>query len=192
MPRLPGIEQPNGPNELAPAVAFKKWARDLKSRCCASAILALGLLSAFRACAAEGDLERGFAKDVRPFLESYCISCHDQETRKAQLDLSSFGAVDDVVKDCARWELVLERLRNGEMPPKKAREQPPAEARKTIVAWIESFREREAQRTAGDPGPVPARRLSNSEYDSTIRDVTGVDIRPTRAFPVDPANQAGF
>ena len=53
------------------------------------------------------------------------------------------------------------------------------------------LRERQARLTAGDPGPVLARRLSNSEYDYTIRDLTGVDIRPTRAFPVDPANQAG-
>ena len=37
-----------------------------------------------------------------------------------------------------------------------------------------------------------ARRLSNAEYDHTVRDLTGVDIRPTREFPVDPANEAGF
>src|SRR5262249_14884045 len=36
------------------------------------------------------------------------------------------------------------------------------------------------------------RRLSNAEFDYTIRDLTGVDIRPTREFPVDPANEAGF
>ena len=32
----------------------------------------------------------------------------------------------------------------------------------------------------------------NAEYDYTIRDLTGVDMKPTREFPVDPANQAGF
>ena len=42
------------------------------------------------------------------------------------------------------------------------------------------------------PGVVLARRLSNAEYNYTIRDLTGVDIRPTREFPVDPANPAGF
>src|SRR6185503_110767 len=41
-------------------------------------------------------------------------------------------------------------------------------------------------------GIVLARRLSNAEFDYTIRDLTGVDIRPTREFPVDPANEAGF
>src|SRR5207248_7343685 len=27
---------------------------------------------------------------------------------------------------------------------------------------------------------------------NTIRDLTGVDLRPTREFPVDPANEEGF
>src|SRR5438045_4284178 len=78
------------------------------------------------------------------------------------------------------------------MPPKQAKSQPPPGARKKVVAWITDFRERQAQRTAGDPGPVLARRLSNAEYDYTIRDLTGIDIRPTQEFPVDPANEAGF
>ena len=50
----------------------------------------------------------------------------------------------------------------------------------------------EARKNAGDPGPVLARRLSNAEYNNTIRDLTGVDIRPAREFPVDPANTDGF
>jgi len=39
---------------------------------------------------------------------------------------------------------------------------------------------------------VLARRLSNAEYNYTVRDLTGVDLQPTREFPVDPTNQAGF
>src|SRR6185437_998604 len=35
-------------------------------------------------------------------------------------------------------------------------------------------------------------RLSNAEYNYTIRDLTGVDMRPTREFPIDPSNPAGF
>ena len=61
-----------------------------------------------------------------------------------------------------------------------------------MVEWIAAVLDREAQRNAGDPGPVLARRLSNAELDYTIRDLTGVDIRPTKEFPVDPANEAGF
>ena len=48
------------------------------------------------------------------------------------------------------------------------------------------------KKTAGDPGVVLARRLSNAEYDNTIRDLTGQNMQVAREFPVDPANQAGF
>jgi hypothetical protein len=141
---------------------------------------------------AADELEPRFATEVRPFVENYCVDCHDAETKKAELDLSAFTSVDAVVRAPAHWELVLERLRQGDMPPKKAKAQPSTEARRKVVAWIETLREREAQKHAGDPGPVLPRRLSNAEYNYTIRDLTGMDLRPTRAFPVDPANQAGF
>ena len=61
-----------------------------------------------------------------------------------------------------------------------------------MIDWIQAVRMNEARKNAGDPGPVLARRLSNAEYNYTIRDLTGVDMRPTREFPVDPANTAGF
>src|SRR5262249_53436169 len=66
------------------------------------------------------------------------------------------------------------------------------ELRQRVIDWIQAMRKHEAQRNAGDPGQVLARRLSNAEYDYTIRDLTGVDIRPAKEFPVDPANEAGF
>ena len=78
------------------------------------------------------------------------------------------------------------------MPPEEAPRQPTPHERRAVVEWIAAVRDREARRNAGDPGPVLARRLSNAEFDYTIRDLTGVDIRPTREFPVDPANEAGF
>ena len=77
------------------------------------------------------------------------------------------------------------------MPP-KAVKQPPPETRQAVIDWVRAMRTSEAQKNAGDPGVVLARRLSNAEYNYTIRDLTGVDIRPTREFPVDPANTAGF
>ena len=70
--------------------------------------------------------------------------------------------------------------------------QPKPEERAAAVAWIREVLDQEALRNAGDPGTVLARRLSNAEFDHTIRDLTGVDIRPAREFPVDPANEAGF
>jgi hypothetical protein len=137
-------------------------------------------------------LERQFAQTVQPFVKSYCVSCHAGPKPKAQLDLTRFSSLEDVVREHPRWGQVLDQVTSGEMPPDKAKHQPTADERKAIVAWIESMRRYEGQKNAGDPGVVLARRLSNAEYDNTIRDLTGVDIRPTKEFPVDPANEAGF
>src|SRR5438270_4362745 len=77
------------------------------------------------------------------------------------------------------------------MPPKD-KPQPTAEGRKLLVSWIRGFLDAEARARAGDPGEVPLRRLSNAEYNATIRDLTGVDLQPTREFPADGAAGEGF
>jgi hypothetical protein len=133
-----------------------------------------------------------FRDMVRPFLTTYCLDCHSGKKPKAELNLGAYGTFQSVTQDLEQWEVVLEQLETKTMPPAEAKRQPPPEARRNMIAWIRAVRQREAERGAGDPGPVAARRLSNAEYDNTIRDLTGIDIRPTREFPVDPANAAGF
>jgi hypothetical protein len=140
----------------------------------------------------DGPIERRFEEEVQPFLRSYCLACHGEKKQEAKLDLSGFSSLAVVVKNHRTWDLILERLEADEMPPGKATRHPKSEERKTVVAWIRALLADQARKNAGDPGPVLARRLSNAEYDYTIRDLTGVDLRPTREFPVDPANEAGF
>ncbi|HZS05667.1 MAG TPA: DUF1592 domain-containing protein [Blastocatellia bacterium] len=138
-----------------------------------------------------GSLDRAFSRDVRPFLDKYCVSCHG-ESKLAGLDLRPYSNTASVVKDFPHWQLVLDKLSAGQMPPPQAKEQPGADERRLVIAWIQAVRREEARRNAGDPGLVLARRLSNAEYNNSIRDLTGVDLRPAREFPVDPTNQAGF
>jgi len=136
-------------------------------------------------------LNRRFTTDVRPFLKSYCLDCHGTALQEAKLDLSSYSTLKSVTDAHQTWEIVLERLAAKEMPPENST-QPGEQQRDAVIDWIRSARKFEATRNAGDPGPVLVRRLSNSEYNYSIRDLTGSDIRPTQTFPVDPANEAGF
>ena len=136
-------------------------------------------------------LEGQFARTVRPFVATYCITCHGGQRPAAQMDLSAFTTMAALIQDGHRWSQILQRLEAKEMPPQAAR-QPMPEERRAAVDWFQAVREQEMRRNAGDPGVVLARRLSSAEYNYTIRDLTGVDIRPAREFPVDPANTAGF
>ena len=93
------------------------------------------------------------------------------------MDLSVYQTMA-LLQDGRRWSQLLERLEAEEMPPMEAKRHPSAEERRGAIEWFHAVREQEIQRNAGDPGIVLARRLSNVEYNYTIRDLTGVDIRP--------------
>jgi hypothetical protein len=136
-------------------------------------------------------LEREFAATVRPFVREYCADCHSGPQPEAQLDLTSFAKLSSVLEDFPHWTLLMERLKDQEMPPIEER-QPPDDLRRKVIQWVKAVRANELRKHAGDPGLVLARRLSNSEYNYTIRDLTGVNLEPTKEFPVDPANQSGF
>jgi mono/diheme cytochrome c family protein len=156
-------------------------------------LLTLGCIAApMNAAAPAGsEVERGFTQTVQPFLNTYCTSCHGGAKPAAQFDLRQYSTAASVVQDFSRWNRVLARLTAREMPPKST-SQPSDQARQQVVDWIRATWAAEARDHDGDPGVVLARRLSNVEYNYTIRDLTGIDMRPAREFPVDPANQAGF
>lgn len=163
----------------------------MTARILVAALFCSVLAQAQQKAASDAELERGFQKDVKPVVTQFCYPCHSGANPAGGFNLKSYGGLTDVVPDLQRWTGVAGRLKANEMPP-KGMPQPAADARTRVIEWIETLRWSEARKDAGDPGPVLVRRLSNAEYNYTIRDLTGVDLRPTREFPVDPANTAGF
>jgi hypothetical protein len=157
-----------------------------------------GLVAVLLALPAVADESASFApladeygRDVRPLVKQFCLKCHSTDQQQGELDLERFAALADVRKSPRTWIKVVEQLDNGEMPPKDA-DQPTAAQRKSLRDWARKYLDAEARASAGDPGRVILRRLSNVEYDLTIRDLTGVDLRPTKEFPGDGAAGEGF
>ncbi len=136
-------------------------------------------------------LERRFQADIRPVLKSHCLACHATDKPEGELDLEQFAALGDVRKHPRVWIKVVEMLDLGEMPPKDADQLSPGQ-QKSLRQWIDDYLKAEARANAGDPGPVPLRRLNNAEYTYTIRDLTGAHLHPAREFPVDGAGGEGF
>lgn len=138
-------------------------------------------------------IELEYAATARPLLKQFCLDCHSTEKQEGELDLQRFQQPADARRGTRTWLKVAEMLDNGEMPPKDAKRQPTAEERRHLRGWIDRFLHAEALATAGDPGPVVLRRLSNAEYTYTIRDLTGVNsLDPAREFPADGAAGEGF
>jgi hypothetical protein len=132
-----------------------------------------------------------FQEKLEPFAKKYCHACHNKKVHRGELDLTRFARDGDVTADFRRWNNVIEFVRKGEMPPRD-KLQPTLEERNAFVGAIEAILLVEARKHAGDPGAVLPRRLSVTEYDLSIRDLTGVPIRATAEFPVDPAGGEGF
>jgi len=156
-------------------------------RCCFGAIVVLGLAQLATAADAAADYEQR----IRPLLKTYCFACHSTKTKKGGLNLERFSTLQQVRADVEPWQSMLEMLESNEMPP-KGKPRPRAEERRQLISWNRDMLQREAQERAGDPGPVMVRRLNNAEYRYTIRDLTGVDLRPARQFPADGAAGEGF
>lgn len=125
-----------------------------------------------------------FDETVQPFLGKNCTGCHNAKLRTADLDLSSYRNVEDVAKDHEVWAKVLQRVESGEMPP-KGLPRPDETQRKAFTAWIQAEFDREEKLIKPDPGHITARRLNRTEYNNTVRDLLGVDIKPADDFPQD-------
>ena len=126
----------------------------------------------------------GFDTLVKPFLTKNCLSCHGHEKHKRDLNFESFTSVATLIDDRDRWDEVVLKLRQREMPPDDE-PQPPEHQRQAVAGWLARELARIDRVTPPDPGCVTARRLNRAEYNNTIRDLLGVDVHPADDFPQD-------
>ena len=118
---------------------------------------------------------------VQPFLAKNCYACHNDQLKTADVSLSSLKSVSD---NPDLWEKIATKLRDGTMPP-KAMPRPPQAETDAVVSWIKAELSRAELASKPDPGRVTARRLNRTEYNNTIRDLTGIAFRPADDFPQD-------
>jgi mono/diheme cytochrome c family protein len=127
----------------------------------------------------------GFETIVKPFLAQHCYECHGNKGEpEKDLNLQSFESIASLVEHRDRWDMVVEKLRASEMPPIEE-EQPAEERRQAVATWLANELERIDRTTPPDPGRVTARRLNRNEYNNTVKELLGVDIRPADDFPQD-------
>jgi Protein of unknown function (DUF1592)/Protein of unknown function (DUF1588)/Protein of unknown function (DUF1587)/Protein of unknown function (DUF1585)/Protein of unknown function (DUF1595)/Cytochrome C oxidase, cbb3-type, subunit III len=125
-----------------------------------------------------------FDRDVRPILDEVCSRCHNEKKANAGLNLTLFMDPATLASKRDAWELIVDKLKSGDMPP--ADEEPlSAHERAAMVAFAEAEFARADRDLKPDPGHVPAHRLTRAEYANTVRDLLGVDFRAADEFPPD-------
>ena len=105
------------------------------------ALLALGLIAPGEpvAVAQPKAADPTFDQTIKPFLTTYCVSCHNSKKPAGELALDVYLSEAHARKDRKAWESVEKRLVAGDMPPKKSSRPRPTKAETEFVLnWVET------------------------------------------------------
>src|SRR3954447_3762003 len=61
-----------------------------------------------------------FEKTVAPVLTKACTPCHNESLASGGMNIAQFTTASSLTKSRDGWEIVLRKIRSGEMPPKGA------------------------------------------------------------------------
>lgn len=107
---------------------------------------------------------------ARAFIQDHCADCHDPDSKKGGLDLTSLPFDLNTPKTFDLWVKIHDRVRDGEMPPKK-KSRPDA---RSLDAFLTSIGDPMVQvdraREAAE-GRAVWRRLNRYEYENAVRDL---------------------
>jgi len=126
----------------------------------------------------------------RAFLDTYCVTCHNQKLHTAGLALDAV----DLTHPAANAEVlekVIGKLRAGSMPPPKM---PRADAAtyRVIATELENQID-QATLSHPNPGRISAvHRLNRAEYNNAIRDLFALDVDVKPLLPGDDTADGSF
>ena len=115
---------------------------------------------------------------IAALLERNCTECHDAETKKGRLDLTTLAFDLVEAQGMERWTQIFDRVANGEMPPRSEAMSPGD--RKALLASLESSLIAAGTAARERTGRGPMRRLNRIEFEQNLRDLLALphlDIR---------------
>jgi hypothetical protein len=130
---------------------------------------------ALGACGRSGD-------DPMATVSRYCVDCHNDAERTAELTLESRD-LTDVPAHADIWEKVVRKVQVGMMPPPDA-PHPDEASRRALVATLTQILD-DAGRASPNPGRPALHRLNRSEYANAIRDLLDLTVDPATLLPPD-------
>ena len=132
--------------------------------------------------AAESKATEDFYRStIAPLLQQHCFDCHDEGS---EIPLAESASPDGIAGDRQLWTRAINQVRLGTMPPADA-EPIDADDRQALIRGLDRLANTVDCVRNPNAGRVALRRLNRHEYRNTIRDLTGVDYRPSENFPGD-------
>ncbi|MDB4744017.1 DUF1587 domain-containing protein, partial [Planctomicrobium sp.] len=117
---------------------------------------------------------------TQKFINTFCIDCHDSNSKEAELDLSTLGSDLQDPQTMATWIRIFDRVEDGEMPPQEAT----LPTRVDRTHFLETLSKPLIAAHQAEKGTV-LRRLNAVEYEQTINDIFGTNLRLAEMLPPD-------
>jgi len=122
------------------------------------------------------------ADDHWGFLDYYCGKCHNATDWAGGVAFDTLTP-DTIPDEAETWEHTVRKLRGQLMPP-AGNLQPPAQARKAFISYMEGSLD-QAAKEHPDPGRVALHRLNRKEYANAVQDLLGVSVDVNSLLPQD-------
>ena len=110
------------------------------------------LLSMALVSGAESLADDPFEERIRPFLQTYCIACHGEETQKGKIRLDHLRGDMEDRKEAELWARSLEAIEFGEMPSDKADKFPTKAQARLVQDWIAQSLDRAGRKVEDKAG----------------------------------------
>jgi mono/diheme cytochrome c family protein len=121
------------------------------------------------------------APEVQRYFAQHCMECHDADSRRGGLDLTSlipnYGDRDTF----ATWVKVYDKVQSSEMPPRDE-PRPPASATKEVTAHLFAAMAQADRARWVAEGRATRRRLNRHEYEDTLRDLLSLPHLQVKQF----------
>lgn len=125
------------------------------------------------------ELNEAWVGQVLPVMKKHCGECHMDGANEAGVNLGDYSTLEKIRSHESTWEQIRGVIRADAMPPPESSKMT-MEERSLVTRWIERTLH-EVDCTHRPPTPhVTVRRLNQFEYDNTIRDIFGVEFRPSK------------
>jgi mono/diheme cytochrome c family protein len=111
---------------------------------------------------------------ARSFIEKHCAECHDETMKEAGLDLTALEYDPEDKANFEKWIKVHDRVKAGEMPPKKKKTRPDQVAVNEFVKTLASELTGSERAVVARDGRAMQRRLNRYEYENALRDLLNV------------------
>lgn len=128
------------------------------------------------------DLVPSHTPSYRAVLDQYCVTCHNERARTAELLLDT-ADVENIGEGPELWEKVVKKLRTGAMPP-AGMPRPDESTYESLATYLETALDRAAAANP-NPGRPVLHRLNRVEYTNAVRDLLAVDIDGETLLPAD-------